>query len=232
MLSISVSGRYYTMIKTILVAEDDKESNDYLSFYLQTKCAKVLSAYNGLEAWCLYQEYKPDLIFADIKMPELDGLGLIEHIRQNDKSTPIVIFSAYSDTEYLLKAIPMHLEAYIYKPITFDKIDFLLNQINTKKANLIKYFVINKTNETFYDYESKTARIGHDRIILSNLEIVLLELLLENQMQIVYYDEIEETLYGMNTNSHNAIKCLVKNLRTKIPTINIQSIPKIGYRLS
>ncbi|HZF69873.1 response regulator [Sulfuricurvum sp.] len=221
------------MIKTILIAEDDRESNDYLTLFLGKKCQQVLSAYDGQEAWRLYEEYMPDLIFTDIEMPKLDGLKLIEKIRQHDQTTPIVILSAYSDIQYLLQAIPLQLEEYILKPITFDKVDSFLKKMNTKeiKKHSTKV-VINKAKETFYDYASKTARIGEHSIPLTNLEITLLELLLDNQRETVSYSEMEEILYGKALNNHNAIKCLVKNLRAKIPTMTIRSIPKIGYSLS
>lgn len=221
------------MIKTILIAEDDQESNDYLSLFLDKKCQQVLSAYDGQEAWRLYEEYMPDLIFTDIEMPKLDGLKLIEKIRQHDQTTPIVILSAYSDIQYLLQAIPLQLEEYILKPITFDKIDSFLKKMNTKeiKKHSTKV-VINKAKKTFYDYASKTARMGEHNIPLTNLEITLLELLLDNQREIVSYSEIEEILYGTALNNRNPIKCLVKNLRAKIPTMTIRSIPKIGYSLS
>lgn len=221
------------MLKTILIAEDDRESNEYLTLFLRTKCENVLSAYDGQEAWHLYEKYMPDLIFTDIEMPKLDGLKLIERIRQHDHTTPIVILSAYSDTPYLLKAIPLQLEEYIIKPITFDKINALLKQMNIKetKTQLTK-IVLNKEKATFYDYASKTAYIGEKSIPLANLEIILLELLLDNQREIVSYSEMEEVLYGTASNSRNAIKCLIKNLRVKIPTIAIRSVPKVGYILS
>ncbi|MFY9142360.1 response regulator [Sulfuricurvum sp.] len=216
-----------------MIAEDDQESNDYLSLFLDKKCQQVLSAYDGQEAWRLYEEYMPDLIFTDIEMPKLDGLKLIEKIRQHDQTTPIVILSAYSDIQYLLQAIPLQLEEYILKPITFDKIDSFLKKMNTKeiKKHSTKV-VINKAKKTFYDYASKTARMGEHNIPLTNLEITLLELLLDNQREIVSYSEIEEILYGTALNNRNPIKCLVKNLRAKIPTMTIRSIPKIGYSLS
>lgn len=221
------------MIKTILIAEDDRESNDYLTLFLSKKCQQVLSAYDGQEAWRLYEEYMPDLIFTDIEMPKLDGLKLIEKIRQHDQVTPIVILSAYSDIQYLLQAIPLQLEEYILKPITFDKIDSFFKKMNTKEIKKHSTKVgINKAKETFYDYASKTARIGEHTIPLANLEITLLELLLDNQREIVSYSEIEEVLYGTALNNRNAIKCLVKNLRAKIPTMTIRSIPKVGYSLS
>lgn len=221
------------MIKTILIAEDDRESNDYLTLFLSKKCQQVLSAYDGQEAWRLYEEYIPDLIFTDIEMPKLDGLKLIEKIRQHDRTTPIVILSAYSDIQYLFQAIPLQLEEYILKPITFEKVDSFLKKMNTKEMQkLSRKVVINKTKKTYYDYASKTARIGEHSISLANLEITLLELLLDNQREIVSYSEIEEILYGTALNNRNAIKCLVKNLRAKIPTITIRSIPKIGYSLS
>lgn len=217
--------------KTILIIEDDCESNDNLSYLLKSKFAEVFSAYDGLEGWKMYQEKCPDIILTDIEMPRMDGLELIRRIRENDTDTPIVILSSYSHQHYLFNAIPLKLEEYLLKPITLNKLDTLFQILErNNKDKVLKNIDISET--MYYDFQSKAIFQNGTMLRLSHLEISLIELLLKHRGKIVSYEEIEYTLYGSQEISRNALKIVVSNLRKKVVGLNIQSTPKLGYRLS
>lgn len=217
--------------KTILIIEDDCESNDNLSYLLKSKFAEVFSAYDGLEGWKMYQEKCPDIILTDIEMPRMDGLELIRRIRENDTDTPIVILSSYSHQHYLFNAIPLKLEEYLLKPITLNKLDTLFQILErNNKDKVLKNIDISET--MYYDFQSKAIFQNGTMLRLSHLEISLMELLLKHRGKIVSYEEIEYTLYGSQEISRNALKIVVSNLRKKVVGLNIQSTPKLGYRLS
>lgn len=216
--------------KTILIIEDDIESNNNLSFLLQSKFAKVFVAYDGLEGWKLYQEKAPDVILTDIEMPKMDGLELIRRIRVNNSTVPIIVLSSYSHQNYLLEAIPMKLESYLLKPITKNKLDILLQKLENSTKNDQKK-TINLDDNTTYNFQNKSISWNGNEIKLSHLEILLIELLLKNRGNIVPYDEIEYALYSAHEVSRNALKIIVSNLRKKIPANLIQATPKLGYRL-
>jgi DNA-binding response OmpR family regulator len=84
----------------------------------------------------------------------------------------------------------------------------------------------------YYDFQSKAIFQNREMLRLSHLEISLMELLLKYRGKIVSYEEIEYTLYGSQEISRNALKIVVSNLRKKVVGLNIQSTPKLGYRLS
>lgn len=217
--------------KTILIAEDDRESNENIAYFLQNKFKKVLSAYDGIEAWNMYNEELPDIIITDIEMPKMNGLKLIQKIRLHNKSIPIIILTSYSNPHYLFDAIPLKLEDYLLKPLTYSKLNALLEKLENSQQEGKTILVLDAQSTTLYDFDMKIVKIKNDQIRLANLEITLLELFLANSDKIVYYEEAEEALYGSQMKSRNALKIVVSNLRKKIPTIEIRAIPKIGYRL-
>lgn len=217
--------------KTILIVEDDIESNDNLAYLLKSKFADVFSAYDGFEGWRIYREKSPDIILTDIEMPKLNGLDLIRRIRLDNATIPIVVLSSYSHIHYLLDAIPLKLEEYLLKPITMHKLDILLEQLERLcNAKLVQCIYIN--DEIQYDFQSKLIIYNGMPFRLSHLEILLIELLVKHRGSIVSYDEIEYALYGMQEVSRNALKIVVSNLRKKVVGLNIQVTPKVGYRLS
>ena len=77
---------------------------------------------NGKEALELIEEYHPDLLISDIKMPFMDGLELSKIIHDNYINTKIILFSGWDDFEYARTAISYGVSQYLMKPIDYDEI--------------------------------------------------------------------------------------------------------------
>ena len=101
----------------ILYVEDDLNTREEVSFFLEGIVAELYLASDGKEGYEKYCTHLPDLIITDIQMPKMNGIEMIEKIRQTDSYTPILITSAYNETNYLLNAINIGVERYILKPI-------------------------------------------------------------------------------------------------------------------
>lgn len=107
----------------ILVADDDRDIRELITFTLMFVGHKVTQASNGAEAVELAQQIKPDLILTDVRMPRMTGYQLCQTLRAMDefKETPIVILSAKGQdeeielgreagaTDYMMKPFPPHL---------------------------------------------------------------------------------------------------------------------------
>ncbi len=107
---------------TILYVEDEALIRQNAVEYLGRICKKVFEAEDGFEALKVYHDSKPDIIISDINMPRMNGLEFARKIRQTDKTTPIIIATAHTETDYLLKAVELQLIKYIVKPITSAKL--------------------------------------------------------------------------------------------------------------
>ncbi|RDU23696.1 response regulator transcription factor [Anaerosacchariphilus polymeriproducens] len=86
----------------------------------------VGTAQNGKEALELIEEYHPDLLISDIKMPFMDGMELSKTIHENYMNTKIILFSGWDDFEYARMAISYGVSEYIMKPINYDEMKRLL----------------------------------------------------------------------------------------------------------
>ena len=91
----------------VLVADDELPIREWLRITIQElgEDLEVLTAGNGKEAFELYQEKQPKLIVTDIKMPRMDGLELLQKIKERDPKAYVVMLTSYGEFEYAREAI-------------------------------------------------------------------------------------------------------------------------------
>lgn len=90
------------------------------------------TAANGFEALEKYDELRPDLVVADIRMPGMDGLQLIQKLRERDTRLHMIILSGYADFDYAKKAINQRVDGYLLKPVDEDELITYLESIRLK----------------------------------------------------------------------------------------------------
>lgn len=108
--------------QNILIIEDDLETLELMIEIFESEFSTVYSAIDGYEAIEVFNQNKIDVILCDINIPKLDGLDTINKLRKIDYSIPIIIVSAYSDSNNLLRASNSNIQGYFTKPLTLDKI--------------------------------------------------------------------------------------------------------------
>lgn len=106
----------------LLYVEDDAEALQELAQFLRRRVSSLTVATNGMEALkcCLSQSF--DVILCDLWMPEMDGFAFIKRLRAEGIQTPIVITSAFSDAETILKAVDLGIVKYCVKPVEADEL--------------------------------------------------------------------------------------------------------------
>ncbi len=102
------------------------------------QCEVVGYAYNGIDALDVIQEQKPDIVITDIRMPGLDGLSLIESCKEFLPEASYVVISGYTEFEYARRAITLGVVNYIDKPVTIQKIEEVLQEVE-KRNNPPQY---------------------------------------------------------------------------------------------
>ncbi len=115
---------------TILYAEDEKSLRDITLNILKGFTNKQFVAENGLEGLELFKKHEEeiDLIITDVNMPQMNGLDMIKEIKKINPNIPIIVATAFSNTEYLLEAIDIGVDKYILKPIDMKKLLQVMSQ--------------------------------------------------------------------------------------------------------
>lgn len=107
---------------SLLYVEDEKVTREQISRILQRVVTELHVAENGEEGLALYLEKRPDIVLTDIMMPVMDGLEMARRIRELDSNSQIIVLTAYSDTDYLLECISLHINQYVQKPVDFSRL--------------------------------------------------------------------------------------------------------------
>lgn len=103
-------------VKTLYV-EDDPVTREMVASMLERTVETLFTASNGEEGLALFKTLDPDLVITDIRMPLKDGLEMSLEIKALNPVTQLIVMSAHSDTEYMLKAIDIGIDRYVLKPI-------------------------------------------------------------------------------------------------------------------
>jgi DNA-binding response OmpR family regulator len=216
---------------TILYVEDNQFIREEAVEYLSLIYRNVLEASNGEEALKIYKEIKPDIIITDIKMPIINGLQMVKSIRKKDKKTPIIVVTAFLDTEYLLEAIELRLVKYITKPLTNYKLDVALELAHEYLANEEKRCIVTLSDSSYYDQLNRTLVVNKQIVPLTHNEMLLLSLLIKNLNSLVPYSEIKNKIWNYEEYYMDALRSLVRSLRHKIGEVVIKNISGMGYRI-
>jgi two-component system, OmpR family, response regulator VanR len=219
----------------ILFVEDEKAIRENYVIYLKTFFAEVFEAEDGEKAYELYKSKKPDILIVDINIPKLNGLELLEKIRENDYTTKAIMLTAHTDKSFLLKAVTLNLTKYLVKPVSRkdlnEALESTINEI--LKYNVIAVQKIDLTEKYSWNMELKELKHHNNIIELTNKERSLLELLFSHKNRVFTYEQIFEYVWGYDESiTLNGLKNIIKRLRKKLPENTILNIFNEGYKIN
>ena len=160
---------------TAMVVEDEGVANELLSSTFKNFFSDVSSAFNGKEALEMFEKIKPDIIFVDIIMPEMDGIELSRRIREINPNQIIIVISASNDIQKISESIDIGVNSFIQKPIDTKKIIELLTNITSliakKKKVETKTFSISLPLNLYelVDDNAKSESISKNAVIIRAL---------------------------------------------------------------
>lgn len=220
---------------SLLYVEDEEEIRSNYVNYLNRYFEKVYSSSDGESAYDIFLENNPEIIIVDINLPKMNGLELLEKIRETNHSIKAIILTAHADVDFLLKASELKLTKYLVKPITRNQ----LKESITLAINEIERFEIREKEiillpENYIWNKITLELINNGRIVsLTKQETKILSLFLDNIDRVLSYDRIMLTVWdSYEFDKIDSIKTIVKNTRKKLPKDIISNIYGIGYKLT
>jgi two-component system, OmpR family, response regulator ArlR len=218
------------LLKTlkILIVEDEKRIAQLLKDAISDSFFSVVIAKDGNEGLKKFKTYKPDIIITDIMMPFCDGLEMTQKIKEVDELIPIIVLSAHSEKEKLLKAIDLGINKYFIKP--FDP-EELIEHIIKITPKLNKQKQVNLKDGFIFDNNSMSLYKESILVTLTKREKEFLYLLVKNKNSIVPSDTIKESLWDEEVNDER-LRTFIKRLRLKTSKSIVENISAQGYLIS
>lgn len=108
--------------KSILIVEDEQVLRESLAELFAGEGYEVLQAANGRIARDLVLGRSVDVVLTDVRMPEMDGISLLEHLRQIVPETPVIVLTAYATVDSAVEAMRKGAADYVLKPVQLDEI--------------------------------------------------------------------------------------------------------------
>lgn len=217
----------------ILIAEDEPSLRHALQVLLQRNCYTVDAVGNGLDALDYLRIGNYDAAILDIMMPKIDGIQVLNTIRQERNTTPILLLTAKSSVEDRVIGLDSGANDYLAKP--FDTRELLarvrvLTRQQTQQSSVIRFENIALDTLTF----SISGPQGTQP--LANKEYQVLMMLLQNPEQTISADRFLETIWDIDSiGQENALWTVIYNLRKKLTDVgaNVQIKTKrhLGYTL-
>ncbi|NQT62151.1 MAG: sigma-54-dependent Fis family transcriptional regulator [Candidatus Marinimicrobia bacterium] len=141
------------MDTSILIVDDEQEIRDSLSELLTDEGFLTYTAENGAVALEMMKDIHYDIIISDIKMPELDGVTLLQKVKEQAPDTFVILVTSYGSTETAINAMRLGAIDYILKPIDFDELILRIKNIDLHKELLREVRFLRQEISAKYNYE-------------------------------------------------------------------------------
>ena len=214
---------------TVLLVEDDNDSKKIMHDVLSDNFEKVFTAQNGDEGLKKFKKYNPNMVITDVFMPISDGLDMTRYIKEISKDTPVIVLSAHSEKETLLKAIDVGVDKYLIKPIMAD--DILKTIENVAKNKIETANIIQVANGYSFNKIKRVLIRDGVEISLTKKELAFISLLIKRLGTLVLHDEIKSVVWVGESVTEAAIRTFVKRVRDKVGNNFIKNVPGLGYKI-
>jgi len=201
------------VIMKALVVEDDTKTIGILVAGLEEVGWTVETAENGKEGLINAGRNIYDVIITDLMMPEMDGLEMITHLRDDGVQTPVLVLSAKDTVDDKVKALKEGGDDYMVKPFAMAELVVRL-EVLTRRSDLDR---IIKFEDLEVDTKSRSVRRANGEIELQPREYALLEYMIKRQGKLVTRKMIVENVWNYNFfPSTNIVDSRLCRLRRKI----------------
>jgi len=209
------------MRKEILLLEDDVELAETLKELLESESYRVDMVHNGNDAIDASYENKYQLYIFDINVPDMNGLELLESLREADDTTPAIFISALVDLNSISKAFSIGADDYIKKPFFPEE---LLIRVNTKFLQVNKDVIYNNLR---YVVHKKELYIDEKLIPLGEVQECLCDIFMTNIGNVLDKTILMDCLVNP---SATALRVALTKFK-QITSLPIKNIRGVGYVL-
>ncbi|QOP44584.1 response regulator transcription factor [Sulfurimonas sediminis] len=213
----------------ILLVEDDELSSELVFEYLSDCGFFVEPVFTATDGVAKVKNEPFDLVLLDINLPDFDGFEVLKSLK-NHTSVPIIVTSAYSDTQKKLLAFKYGASDYMTKPLDLEELEARI-WLQLGKNSAIKTEDEKKT----FEIKNNHVYFQQKQLDLTTIEFELLSLLIKNKNSVMRREELVNALSSIS--SHRSLDNHIKNIRKKIGDTGtkaqyLKTEYGVGYKLT
>ncbi len=226
----------------VLVAEDDRDLLDLLSYWFGRGGYTLVPATDGEQAVQRWRTHEPDLLLLDINLPKLNGFEVCRRVRE-DSATPVIMLSARTDEADILRAFQLGADDYVTKPFSPKQLQARMQAV-LRRTQSDKYTQVVSTlrvGDLELDVQTYAVTMAGESTQLTPLEFRILFMLAMNAGRLVPYARLVEYAWRfdpeLDGQDANLLKSHVSHIRRKLglpnqQQLDIQAVSRVGYRLT
>lgn len=223
------------MMPKVLLIEDETALGMIVKDSLTYRGFTVFYAENGIAGLEQFALYRPDIVVADVMMPDMDGFTMAGKIRQQDPNVPIMFLTARSQTADVVKGFELGGNDYLKKPFSLDELVVRIEALlRPRNAANFSQEVFRIGRYTFDPAKQKLSLDGHEAS-LSHREAELLRRLYQLRNQVLEKNMVLLELWGDDSFFNGrSLDVFITRLRRYLkddPQVQIVNIRGIGYKL-
>lgn len=226
------------MPNKILLVDDEVNLIDPVAYNLKQKGYDTVTVYDGQSAIEAIRKEQPDLILLDWTLPDLQGVEILKHLRDQQDYTPVVMLTGRTAKEDIVEGLTAGADDYVTKPFTWEE---LLARISSvlRRAQQISQTPGKRLRfgDIIMDTSSHRVWLADKELSLSPREYALLEIFMNNPRRVYSRDDLIERVWGLDydgdTKTVDVHICWIRQKIEEDPTRPkiLQTVRGFGYRL-
>lgn len=219
----------------VLVIDDDVELAEIIGVALEMRGYVVEYAHDGVTGLHLAGDSKFDAIVLDKSLPGLDGVALCRRLRENRRTTPVLMLTGHTGLEDKIQALDAGADDYMCKPFDLRELEARLGALIRRTLGKTVHEVLTVGDLRLDMGTLEICREGRP-ITVGPVSLRILELLMRESPRVVLRDALERSVWGEELPDSDTLRSHVYVLRRaidrpfKYPLI--QTLPQVGYRIA
>ena len=220
----------------ILVVDDEDGIRDLISDALSIGGFEVETSPDGLQALKVIRDHRFDLLILDVNMPKMDGFALLEKVRADGLTTPVIMLSARGQKVDINQGLRLGADDYVTKPFGLEELSLRINAILKRTNKTAAEMTVIKFGPIEMNLDLYQVQFNEEVIDFSPTEFRLLEKLISNNGKVLSKESLMSSVWGIDYESESTVvDTYISYLRRKLHRDGfegIKTVRGVGFQIT
>ncbi|MBW3069926.1 MULTISPECIES: response regulator transcription factor [unclassified Actinomyces] len=217
----------------VMIVEDEARIASFLTKGLKAAGFVPKVVDNGADAVEMALLGEADIILLDVGLPDIDGFEVLERIRGQGVSTPVIMLTARSSVADRVAGLEGGADDYLPKPFSFDELVARIRLRLRPQETAAPDPGLLVHRDLALDIRTRRVRVNGEWVDLSAREFALAEVFMRHPDQVLSREQLLANVWGLDFDpGSNVVDVYVSYLRSKLGKDRLETVRGVGYRLS